>query len=393
MRVMIKKSSKLAGRRIALCVTGSAAAVEAPRLARELMRHGAEVTAYMSSAATEIIHPNAMEFATGREVVLRLTGRLEHLADYDLAVVAPATASTLGKLAHGIGDTPVTALLLKLRRVLIAPAMEQGMYENPVVRANLEKLRELGCGFVEPRIEEGKAKLASVEEIAEAAISMLHPKGLAGLRFLITAGATVEHLDPIRVITNKSSGKTGLALAKEAHFRGAGVTLLLGRSLVSPPRYLRVVRVETLDEMLRAVEREISSVDVFISAAAASDFRVKKASAKLDSRREHRVRLHLSPAPKILERVGNANCVKVGFKALYNVPEKELIASASKLMREHGLDLVVANDVGRDIMGSDDTEVYILSEKGVRHLPRCSKAMAASRILDAVQELLKKNAG
>jgi phosphopantothenoylcysteine decarboxylase/phosphopantothenate--cysteine ligase len=381
---------KLAGRRIALCVTGSAAAIEAPRLARELVRHGAEVTAYMSRAATEIIHPNALEFATGKEVVLKLTGKLEHLGDYDLAIVAPATANTLGKLAHGIADTPVTALLLPAKRVLIAPAMNQRMYESPVVRANIERLKELGYVFVGPRIAEGKAKIASVEEIAEAAISMLHPKDLAGLRFLITAGATVEYLDPIRIITNKSSGKMGLALAREAYYRGAEVTLLLGRSNVAIPGYLRVLRTETLDEMLRAAEKEIPSADVFISAAAVSDFRVKKAPLKLDSRREHRVTL--SPAPKILERVMKAGCIKVGFKALYNVSAEELIAAASRLMEEHNLDLVVANDVGRGIMGSDEAEVYIVSKAGAEHVPRSSKAEIASRILDAVQ-LIRKNAG
>jgi phosphopantothenoylcysteine decarboxylase/phosphopantothenate--cysteine ligase len=385
------KSQKLAGKKIALCVTGSVAAIQSPRLARELLRHGAEVTAYMSRAAADIIHPHTMEFATGREVITTLTGKTEHLMGWDLVVVAPATANSLAKMAHGMGDTPVTALLLSSNNVLIAPAMNQSMYENPLVKANIEKLKELGHAFVKPVLEEREAKMAPIEEITEEAIALLHPKDLSGLQFLVTAGATQEHIDPIRVITNNSSGKMGLSVAKEAYFRGATVTLVLGRGSISPPRYLKVLRVETVKDMLDAVVKEISSADVFISVGAVSDFRVAGSPHKLDSRKSHRITL--VPAPKILGQVKKAKCVKVGFKALYNASEDELIASASRLMKEHALDLVVANDLSTGILGSDEAEVYILSRMGLRRVSKMSKIDVASIILDAIKECVLKDAG
>lgn len=387
-----RKSDKLDGLKIALCVTGSIAAIEAPKLARELVRHGADVTAYMSADACKILHPNALEFATGKEVVLELTGKLEHLVDYDLLIVAPATATTMGKLAHGIADTPVTALLLSsTAKALLAPAMHASMYGNPFITENVKKLKETGYAVVEPIILEESAKMATIEDIVETAIAMLHKKDLSGLRVLVTAGATIEYLDPVRIITNKSSGKMGLALAKEAYYRGAEVTLLLGHASVVPPDYLRVIRVETGMEMLRAVEEEIPSADVFISAAAVSDFTVKKEPKKIGSRREHA--LALIPVPKILGRVKEAECIKVGFKALHNVSEDELIRAASESLREHNLDLMVANDVSKNIFGSEETEVYLVDKKGVEHVPRIMKSEAATRILDAVVKLKRKNEG
>lgn len=389
---MVKiKSDKLAGKKIALCVTGSVAAIVSPRLARELIRHGAEVTAYMSSAAADIIHPNAMEFATGKKVITRITGMLEHLRRWDLVLVAPATANTLAKMANGIGDTPVTSLLLSSRKVLLAPAMNMEMYANPLVEANIEKLKSLGHVLVDPVMEEGEAKMAPIDEIVDAAIAATHRKDFSGLHFLITAGATQEHLDPVRVITNNSSGKMGLALAKEAYYRGGEVTLILGKSSVSPPRYIRVRRAETGAEMLDAVEREAAYADVFISAAAVSDFQVEESPCKLDSRKKHRIAL--IPAPKILERVRKPGCVKVGFKALHGVPSEELIQAAYNLMKTQGLDLVVANDLSTGVMGSDEAEVYIVGDEGVRKVVKTDKNKVAVKILDAVQGRIRKNAG
>lgn len=385
------KNHKLAGKKIALCVTGSVAAIVSPRLARELMRHGAEVTAYMSGAATEIIHPNTMEFSTGREVVTRLTGKTEHLHRWDLVIVAPATANTIAKMAVGMGDTPVTALLLSSERVLLAPAMNQDMYDNPLVKANIDKLKSLGHIFVDPVTEEGEAKMAPMEEIVDASIAALHNRDFTGLRFLVTAGATQEHLDPVRVITNNSSGKMGLALAKEAYYRGADVTLVLGKSSVSPPRYLRVIRTNTGEEMLEVVEREINKADVFISAAAVSDFRVDKKPNKLDSAQKHHVTL--IPAPKILEHVKKAKCVKVGFKALHGVLKNELIDAAANLLKTRELDLVVANDLSTGVMGSDEAEVYIVSEEGLEEVSKTGKNEVAAKILDAVHRRIRKDAG
>lgn len=390
-KVLQRKSEKLRGKRIALCVTGSVAAIQSPRLARELKRHGADVTAYMSRAAQDIIHPNALEFATGNEVVTRLTGGIEHLEKWDLVVVAPATANTIAKMACGMGDTPVTALLLSAKKVLVAPAMNLEMYENPMVKRNIEELKSLGHSFVPPVIEEGEAKMAPIEEIVDNAISLLHSKEFSGLRFLITAGATQESIDPVRIITNNSSGKMGLSLAREAFFRGADVTLILGRSIVIPPRYLKVVRAETGKAMLDAVVRNISNADVFISAAAVSDFTVEKSPYKLDSRKDYN--LTLVPAPKVLESVKDAKCVKVGFKALHGSSERELVSAASQSLRDSNLNLVVANDLSTGVMGSDEAEVFLVGDKKVQKISRRSKLEVAEKILDAVQECIPSDAG
>ncbi len=382
------KSSRLAGKRVALCVTGSIAAIEAPRLARELRRHGADVRAYMSEAATRIIHPFAMEFATGEKPVTEVTGALEHLEEYDLIIVAPASANTIAKLTSGIADTPPTLLCLSSEaKLLLAPAMHFSMHRNPIVRENLEKLRKLGSYIVEPVIEEGDARLAAIEGIADYAIRALGGGELEGRRVVVTAGATEEAIDAVRVITNRSSGKMGLALAKEAFYRGAEVTLIAGRMSVSPPRYIRTVAARSIEEMRSAVERHAKQADVFISAAAVGDFVVEqKHEGKLDSSRE--VTLRLKPAPKVLSVLRGSGTFKVGFKAVHGAGEQEMVSSARELLEREGLDLVVANDVSRDVFGSEENEVVIVSRDGEVALPRMPKSEVARRIFDEVVKRL-----
>ncbi|MEE9474715.1 MAG: bifunctional phosphopantothenoylcysteine decarboxylase/phosphopantothenate--cysteine ligase CoaBC, partial [Candidatus Hydrothermarchaeaceae archaeon] len=294
---------RLKGKRIALCVTGSVAAVQSLGLARELIRHGADVTAYMSKSAMGIIHRDTMEFATGQEVITKITGKLEHLFEFDLILIAPATANTIGKIACGIADTTVTALVLSSKaRVLIAPAMHGRMYENAIVRENIEKLKTHGYTFIESKFDENKAKLADICDIIDAAIFALSKKDYAGKRVAVTAGPTLEYIDPIRVITNKSSGKMGIALAREAYFRGAKVKLIYGCGTAKVPQYIDTKRVETSKEMLEAVEAAIPDCDIFISAAAVSDFAPSPTKKKIDTERGD-LALKLMPTPKILERI------------------------------------------------------------------------------------------
>ncbi|MEE9612646.1 MAG: bifunctional phosphopantothenoylcysteine decarboxylase/phosphopantothenate--cysteine ligase CoaBC, partial [Desulfatiglandales bacterium] len=222
-----EKSTRLEGYRIAHCVTGSVAAIEAPKIARELRRHGAHVQAYMSKDASKIIHPNSMEFATDEKVVTEITGGMEHLMNFDLVLVAPATASTISKMAVGIADSPVTALALATdAKIIIAPSMALRMYEKSILQENIAKLEKAGYVFLEPRIAEGKAKLAAINELVDAVIEEFTAKDLNSSNVTVTAGPTVEYIDPIRVITNKSSGKMGIEMAKEAHRRGANVRLI-----------------------------------------------------------------------------------------------------------------------------------------------------------------------
>ena len=380
------KSDKLKNKKIALCVTGSIAAILAPKLARELRRHGAEVKPYMTKNATKIIHPYALEWACEEEAVLELTGRMEHLEKFDIVLIAPATANTISKIASGIADNAVTALALCNKNVVVAPAMHREMFESKIFSENLNKLRELGFTVVEPCIEEGSAKMASINEIVDFCIRAVYRKTLSGKRVLITAGATQEKIDPIRVITNRSSGKMGLALAREAFFRGAEVSVILGSVSVEFPRYLKKVFVESSEEMLNAVKEHIDKCDVFISVAAVSDFKPKISYEKKIKTRE-RLFLELVSTKKILEEIKDKKAVKVGFKALYNVSEEELIKSAKEILEKRNLSVVVANDLEKNYFGSDSNEVFIVTREDVVKFSG-RKEEVAEKVIDVLEKFL-----
>jgi len=384
-----RKGSSLEGKGIALCVCGSISAVLMPQLARELKRHGAEVTAFMSREARRILHPNAMEFATEGKVVTRFTGGMDYLKDFDLILLCPATANTVAKMAAGISDSPITALFLASRaRVIVAPAMHGRMWSNSTVKRNVKELKRRGCGFVDPVLEEGKAKLAPPLEVVDRCISALHTKELEGEKVLITAGPTLEHLDPIRILTNTSSGKMGLCLAREAFFRGAEVRLIYGPGNEEVPRYLKTSRVRTTGEMLAAFKKEVKGCGIVIAAAAVADFKPKGNERKIRS--GSKLNIELVPTPKIIGEVKGRDVFKVGFRALYGVTEKELELGALELMERHGLDLVVANDVSKGIFGSDETEGLILDKKKkVTKVPRTSKEEAAGLIFDEIGKRLQ----
>ena len=391
------KSRKLVGRKIVLAIPGSIAAVECVKLARELIRHGAEVHAVMSENAQKIIHPYAMEFATGNPVVTEITGFIEHVelaGDHenkaDLILVCPATANTISKIACGIDDTPVTTVVTTAfahTPIMIAPAMHSSMYEHPIVAENIEKLKKLGVEFIGPRFEEGKAKVATTEEIVYRVIRKLHPKSLEGKRVLVTAGATREYIDPIRYITNASSGKMGVAIAEEADFRGAEVTLI--RTKGSVPSFVEnQIEVETVEEMLQAIEDELRArkYDIVVLAAAVSDFRVKnRAKDKIRSGRE--LTLELEPTPKVIDRVKELqpNVFLIGFKAETEVSREGLINAARKQIARAGSDLVVANTLRA--FGSEENEVLLVGNDFVKELPRMSKRELAERLWDEIIEL------
>ena len=392
------KSRKLVGKKIVLAIPGSIAAVECVKLARELIRHGAEVYAFMSENATKIIHPYAMEFATGNPVVTEITGFIEHVElagehenKADLVLVCPATANTIGKIACGIDDTPVTTVVTTAfshTPIMIAPAMHSTMYDHPIVLENIEKLRKLGVEFIEPRFEEGKAKVAPMEEIVYRVIKKLHKKDLKGRRVLVTAGATREYIDPIRYITNSSSGKMGVSLAEEAELRGAEVTLIRTKGSVSS-LVENQIEVETVEEMLEAIGKELKAekYDVVVLAAAVSDFRVKeKANVKIKSGRP--LTLELEPTPKIIDLVKGLqpDTFLVGFKAETGLGEEELISAARKQIERAGSDLVVANTL--EAFGSDENEVLLVGRDFVKKLSRMGKRELAERLWDEIVKLL-----
>jgi phosphopantothenoylcysteine decarboxylase/phosphopantothenate--cysteine ligase len=393
------KSRKLVGKKIVLAIPGSIAAVECVKLARELIRHGAEVHAVMSENAQKIIHPYAMEFATGNKVVTEITGFVEHVElagehgnKADLILVCPATANTIRKIACGIDDTPVTTVVTTAfahTPIMIAPAMHSTMYEHPIIKENIEKLKKLGVEFIGPRFEEGKAKVASIEEIVYHVIKKLHKKDLAGKRVLVTAGATREYIDPIRFITNRSSGKMGVAIAEEAEFRGAEVTLI--RTKGSVPSFVEnQIEVETVEEMLEAIEKELSTkkYDVVILAAAVSDFTPKeKAESKIKSGQP--LVIELVPTPKIIQRVKELqpDVFLVGFKAEYGVSEEELIEQARKQIEKAKSDVVIANR-GEIAFESEVNEVYWVTKDGYEKFPLMSKRELAERIWDKIVKVL-----
>jgi|Deesub1362B_J571_1020462.scaffolds.fasta_scaffold00007_322 phosphopantothenoylcysteine decarboxylase/phosphopantothenate--cysteine ligase len=394
------KSKKLLGKKIVLAIPGSIAAVECVKLARELIRHGAEVHAVMSENAQKIIHPYAMEFATGNKVVTEITGFIEHVElcgehenKADLVLVCPATANTISKIACGIDDTPVTTVVTTAfahTPIMIAPAMHSTMYEHPVIRENIEKLKKLGVEFIGPKFEEGKAKVASIDEIVYRVIKKLHKKDLVGKRVLITAGATKEYIDPIRFITNKSSGKMGVALAEEAEFRGAEVTLIKTKGSV-PSFVESQIEVETVEEMLKAIENELKSkkYDVVILAAAVSDFTPKeKAEKKIKSGQA--LILELVPTPKIIKRVKEIapEVFLVGFKAEYGISKEELIEQAKKQIEKAKSDVVIANK-GEIAFGSDVNEVYWVTKEGYEKFPLMSKRELAEKIWDNIIKFLE----
>ncbi len=386
------KGKELEGKKVVLCVTGSTAAVKCPELARELMRHGADVRACMTPSATELITPQLMHWATGSPVVTELTGKIEHveLAKWaDLVLVAPSTANTLSKVACAIDDTPVTSVVsvgLGLNKpVVMVPAMHASMYTHKLIHENLSRLRSAGVHILEPRIERDVAKLPTVEEMVDFVLGLLSSKDMVGMRTLVTAGPTVEPIDPIKIITNRSSGKMGVAVARAAAARGAEVTLIYGPGGEPPPSGVHVIRVQTTQEMRDAVLREFKErYDVVVSTAAAQDLKVERPYKK-KLRHSETIDLKLVPAPRVINeaRKHAASAFIVGFKAEYNVSDEGLLRAANDKLGE-GLDMVVANDVARPGAGfaSDTNEVIIVTPSGSRSM-RATKAEIAKAILDA----------
>lgn len=389
-------SKKLEGKRIVIGLTGSVAVAESVQLARLLMRYGAEIFIAMTKAATDLIHPNLLHWATGNPVITELTGEIEHVHlcgehpdKADLLLISPSTANTIGKIAAGIDDTVVTTFATTAIGtgipVAIVPAMHGTMYDNPMVMENVEKLKKNGITFIGPRIEEGKAKIATNEEILETVLSLLSVKDLKK-RVVITAGPTRVWIDDIRFISNPSSGKMGIELAKEAANRGAEVILLLGPTptKVNHPK-IHVIPIETPDDLLNEIKK-LDFFDIFISAAAISDYQPEKVTGKIPSKQDS-LTLQLTPTPKIIDFVKKhrPKAQIIGFKAESGVTEKELVKRAEQSLKEHKISMVVGNLVNAPSQGfaTKTNKVVIISKnKAVIKTPLTTKREIAKIILD-----------
>jgi phosphopantothenoylcysteine decarboxylase/phosphopantothenate--cysteine ligase len=407
------KGSILDGKKIALCITGSVAAIQAPIIARELMRLGAEVYPIMSEAATELIHPNMMQWATGNEVVTHLTGRVEHITlagneigHVDIVLVCPATANTISKIACGIDDTAVTTVVTTafgtMIPIFIVPAMHETMFNHPIVMENIKRLEKYGVKIIGPRIEERKAKLARIDDIIELIIEELIGaiQDLKGLKFLITTGPTREYVDAIRYISNPASGRMGLEIAKNARERGAEVTLLYGKGTsVEIPPIFKAIEVTSTEELSDFIGEELTKFhyDVFICAAAICDFAPNLVLPGKTSSKSSDFAIEFSPTPKCIDKAREVDdsVYICGFKAEYQITTEELIKRARRKMKEARANIIVANDVGKEKRGfeSETNEVYLVFKDDVIHLPLSNKRKIAIKLLDQISSEIraKKN--
>lgn len=390
--------------RVVLGVTGGIGAYKACELARELMRRGMRVKTVMTDAAQRFVTPLTFRTLTGESVAVSLwddpTQRVHHISlaeEADVMVIAPCTANVIAKLAHGRADDLLTTIALATEApIVIAPAMNTHMWLKEVTQANVSALRARGCVFVEPGVGElacgdvGEGRLAEVLTIAdEVERACMRTRSLAGLRVLVTAGPTREPLDAVRFLGNRSSGRQGYAVAEEAARRGATVTLVSGPTRLSDPFGVTTVRVETAEEMLRAVEDAYGAAQLVIGAAAVADFRpVKRIEGKLkkDSPLEAIV---LERTIDILAILGarKGERVLVGFAAEAGDP----VASARGKLTAKNLDLVVANDIMQPDAGfeSRTNRVTFVTAAGDEPLPLLGKEAVARALLDRIQTIME----
>jgi len=399
-RVIRGRSSQLlSGRKVVIGVSGSIAAVELPKVIREIIRHGADVQTVMSSEATRLVTPETLEFATGHPPITQLTGNVEHVTLFgpgadraDLFLIAPATANTISKIAHGIDDTPVTSCASVALGggvpILLAPAMHAHMGLNPAIRENLEKLRSWGVGIVPSFSAEGEEKIASPEEIAAAVLHRLGNGPWAHRRVFVIGGAARESIDEVRSVTNESSGVTALALANQAYYRGAEVELWAGAMQVAVPGWIPVSPwrgVEDLRALVRRRQSDLRSAAAVFVPAALSDYVLERRSGKIPSRSHDTLTLTLRKAPKVLPEIRRAAphpTRLVAFKLEAGMSPAVLEEEGRRLAQETGADWVVANDVAS--MGGNDTNALVLPPSDGRHWIRGPKVEFAGKLLDDV---------
>jgi phosphopantothenoylcysteine decarboxylase/phosphopantothenate--cysteine ligase len=400
---------RVRGRFVVLAVTGSIAVYKTIDLARRLTQAGATVQVVMTRGAAEFVTPLTFQALTYRPVEVemfamqdeRAAGHVAMGRQADVVVVAPATAHVIARLAHGFSDDLVaTTVLATDAPVVIAPAMETHMWRNAATQANVALLRARGVRIVEPETgalasgEIGPGRLASVERIAAAIDEALGAtQVLAGRSIVVTAGPTLEAIDPVRFVSNRSSGKMGYAIAAAARDAGADVTLVSGPTALTPPTGVRTFQVESADDMKDAILAQLPRADAVIMAAAVADYRPIERAMKKMKKKDlgSEMQLRLIENPDLLRAIvaaRKAGTVVVGFKA----ETGDATAEASRMLREKKLDLVVANDVAdpRSGFGSDDDRVAFVSADGVEQLPLLAKTEVARRLVEKLAARLAR---
>jgi phosphopantothenoylcysteine decarboxylase / phosphopantothenate---cysteine ligase len=395
-------SSSLQGKKIVLGVSGGIAAYKAVELLRLLVREKAEVFVVMSAHAGKFITPLTFEALSGNPVYCEVFGEqssasMPHIRaaeNADLLVVAPATAGTIGKLACGLADDALSNMYLAYRGpVVLAPAMNDGMYANPAVQENIEKMKQRGVEFIDPEEGElacgtvGQGRLADPARILKAVQNRLRLKeDLKGLKILVTAGPTHEPLDPVRYISNPSSGKMGYAIAEQARLRGAEVTLISGPTRLNPPHGVEIIRCKQAVEMNELVKKQVPDCDVLVMVAAVGDFSAEKVQKEKIKKDGKALILKLVPNPDILQEVAKIKTDQfiVGFAA----ESQNVVQSAQEKLKNKQLDLIVANDISAPGIGfqSDSNQVTLIDKEGtIDPLPRLSKREIADVLLDRVK--------
>ena len=396
------------GKKVLVGITGGIAAYKAPELVRLLVKADFQVEVAMTESATWFVTPLTLETLSGNKVITRMFGRdetpMDHIRcgqDADLIIIAPATANIIGKMAHGIGDDFLsTCMLAATARTLMCPAMNDRMFLNPAVQDNLKLLQERGVNIMPPGSGElacgsdGPGRLPDPADIFEQGLILLSEPDLEGLKILVTAGPTTEHIDPVRFITNRSSGKMGYALARAALRRGAEVVLVSGPTSIKPPPGIHFCPVQTAEEMKKAVLEHRSGCHMIIKAAAVSDYRPKEMARQKVKKGADSVSLHMVKNPDILALLGQTKkdhpCILVGFAA----ETENLLNNAQKKIAAKNLDMIVANDVSRKDAGfqTDTNAVKIIYADGrVEDSPLMGKIDVAHLILDRAKALKDGN--
>ncbi len=389
---------------IVLGVSGSIAAYKAAEIASQLTQAGAKVNVILTEEAVQFISPVTFRAITGRPVVTEMFDldsefSIEHVSlakAADVVVISPATANIIAKLAAGIADDMLCCTVLATKApVIIAPAMETNMYNNPVTQDNLSKLKVRKFLIIGPATgwlasgKEGLGRLADVNDIIRSIRQVVERSGnLAGKHIVVTAGGTQEPVDPVRYVSNRSSGKMGYALAEAARDRGAKVTLITAPVSLLEPEGVEVVKINTAQEMLQAVEKATRQADALVMAAAVADYRPAKVAKDKIKKEESGLTLRLECTPDILGSI-KGNLIKVGFAA----ESGNLVENARQKRKQKGLDFIVANDITtKDSgFGTDTNRVTIIDRQGkVDSLPLMPKREVADKVLDKVAKLLRK---
>ena len=407
----------LKDKNVVIGVTGGIACYKVLDLIKELRRLKANVYAILTKNSLNLIDKSEFEEATGNKVQTELfepdinykdyikkNKEIKHisLADIaDLFLVCPATANIIGKTANGIADDLLsTSIMATNASVLICPAMNVKMWKNPITQENIEKLRKLKYEFIDPEYGElacgykGIGRLAKLSNIIDKIGIIIETRNdLKGKKILVTAGATSEEIDPVRIITNKSSGKMGVYIAEQAFLRGADVTLIRGINSVEPQYHFNDIQINSVKELFDEIKKNIGDMDIMIHAAAVSDFAINnKSNNKIKSNKN--LHLELTPTTKIFERIKEikSNILLVGFKAECNVSDNVLVDRSYELLKSADADFVVANDVGKKNRGFDTetNEVFIVDKnKKVKHLELDDKRVIGSKILNEILHLTK----